>query len=484
MHNKKKPTDDDATLHTPQKKVSRFMMSPIHELRLLRKISGGSHEETPLKYNPSTFHTDEQKTLHKELQQRNKVYLVCVQHSLETTGTLLKTLIERGLKKENIFFLDKLYSTSEKSFQKISKLLAKNEDEILQNDGMAKNMVRLQPPKKPWLYGKNIKTHIDELYKKVVSAIKDRREDPFRIILLDDGGRLIELLPEKLRHYNICAVEQTTAGYNRLIKNPPQFPWISVATSNIKRNEDPFIGELAEQRVAEILKNIDASTKMRCGIIGLGNIGKAVASKLIEMGHDVSFYDTKEEINFDPRMKRYNNVEKLIEENKFIIGCTGKNTLHDVNLESIINEDKFFISISSESIEFNTPMKKYEGCVQNMSEYSEKTFVDLEYSINGHNVTFVNAGFPATFDTSKQHAVAPEKIAITRAALFAAIMQLLYHKPTKNDKNRKWEKPMPFNKNIQDAIKKEWLQGLENIGAMEHQTAMETPNSNFKTYGT
>lgn len=386
---------------------------------------------------------------------RDNIYIICVQHSLDTTATLIEKFKEKGVLSHHIYFLDKLYSTNEKSLQKISR--------AIDNE---RNIVRLQAPVRPWLYGKNMVEHIKLLYSRVIADISQTASKPDKIILLDDGGRLIQNVPQELLQYPIYGVEQTTAGHNRLTKYPPKFPWISVATSDIKRNEDPFIGQLAEQCVTRLLTKLSGKVNPRevcCGIIGLGNIGAAVAKSLNEKGYTVFFYDQDARRSLEG-VQKCATVDKLVTSCKFIIGCTGKNNLKNINLKPLINENKYFISVSSEAIEFKSSMEEYENyIVQNMEEYPKNPFTNLKYKINNCDITYVNAGYPATFDPLKQHAVAPEHIAITRAALFASVMQLIYLEPSAKDKNSGIGgfEAIGLNEEAQKYISNEWHKTIQ-----------------------
>ena len=402
---------------------------------------------------PSPITTTESPLLYRIQQQREHIYLICLQHSLETTATLIETFINKGLSKQHIYFLDKLYSTHDRSWGKIKQLI-----------GDESRIIRLTPPSEPWLYGSNMKKHINRLYKKVMEDISHQQEPPTKIILLDDGGRLIELLPQELLKYHVYGVEQTTAGHRRLTEKAPHCPWISIAASQLKRNEDPFIGELAAQRVRQLLSSSTTTAEpqnVRCGIIGLGHIGTAVAQELIAAGFDVSFYDSQSEITVTiPNLKKSANATELIKTNQFIIGCTGQDTLKGIDLTTAINEDKHFISVSSEAIEFKSLMVRYQRQIQNLDQYQQNPFTDLCYRINNYCIIFVNSGFPATFNHTQPHAVAAKKIAVTRAALFAGVMQWCYHRPT-DEKLIEYREATPLNQDAQQYIQQEWRRTLQ-----------------------
>jgi len=362
----------------------------------------------------------------------DNIWMVFLQHAFPSTASLLVSFIELGINPKHMYFTDKVYSTTQSGRQQILAILGEH------------NTLFLSPPAKPWLYGEHLQKNIAALWERIIADIDKATIKPNKIILIGDGGRLF-VVPTELLKYPVYGTEQTMHGQRFVEALNPPFLWNSVAICDMKRLEDALIGAQAAQCVEEVLsklsKNIDLKN-MRFGIIGLGNIGKASAQALINKGCTVFFYDPDASRTLDKATKCQRLAELIVNCN-FIIGCTGKDALKDTLEKTkgfhIILENKFFMSMSSEAIEFAAFMQQYQNEAQNMREYEDcilsmheqefPIFPDLRYMIEGHTVTIINAGYPVNL----QHDMDPRDIAITRAALFGAGAQWIYRIPQKED---------------------------------------------------
>jgi D-3-phosphoglycerate dehydrogenase len=72
------------------------------------------------------------------------------------------------------------------------------------------------------------------------------------------------------------------------------------------------------------------------GIIGLGRVGKIIASYLLNMGAHVSYYDIKTIKNISRRLEKYNSMAELIKANDTIVLCSS----YDPKVGSIIKRDE------------------------------------------------------------------------------------------------------------------------------------------------
>lgn len=478
--------NDDLT--TPKKSVSHASscvpqtpMPLLNNLCTRRNLTSVENvAQTPLKLGFSAeVYTNR---LPDEKQQRENIYLVCLQHFLGTTVFMIDKLKELGVK--HIYCHDKLYSTYDQSMVDMKDRIGEG------------NVFQLAAPPKPWMYAETLKKSLQtKLWSKVLFDIEHTKEPPFKIIVLDDGGRLITSIPEVLAEKygdRIFAVEQTTAGYRLVKEGKPNFPWISVATSSIKRNEDPFIGDLARDKV---LQRINAQgfvdrTKVCVGLIGgLGNVGAKVAESLKNEGFRVYVYDTKSITSFPACFSgRCDTVIELMQKCAVVIGCTGLNTFRDVlqkhAVSTLITRDIICMSTSSESIEFEELMRTLDSLYPSvLQDYQHHALADVKYNFVGSDnkayaVTFCNAGFPVTFDTSKKHAVAPQNIAVTRAALLAAVYQWILHDPEKTKLLKKDDaNEVVLDSAVQQHITQAWLQTLDKAGFFASSAVSITSSS-------
>src|SRR5262249_47209963 len=117
------------------------------------------------------------------------------------------------------------------------------------------------------------------------------------VIVLDDGGRCASLIPrDLLRKVRVSGVEQTTSGLT-VNGTRPAFRIVEVATSAAKRIlESPMISRAVLRR----LPNLEATR--HCGVIGVGSVGSAIVSRLLEQEHSVSVFDR------DPRRVSVSSV--------------------------------------------------------------------------------------------------------------------------------------------------------------------------------
>jgi len=394
-----------------KQKTNRTLYSPAPNLKLLTSLVGeGGETETPLKAKLSRVTTAQHNP--KPQQYRSETVIICVQHILETTASLFNAFLKLGLDPNNIYLMGKCYSTCKHTQGKIKENL--NIKEV--NDSPL--------PKRLGEFAPTIEVAIRQLFAKIIQNIQTMLNKPKKIILLDEGAKL--LIPDLLailKEYPIFAVEQTTAGhrkYKAYTDTDSDLPWISVARSDLKlKQESPLIAEAITARVQQSLQG---KQKLRCGVIGLGAIGEQVAKKLTELGHEVSFYDPE---IYNANYGCYNIAAELIKNSEYIFGCTGLDTLHEVDLAQVVNGEKHFISCSSEDIEFNTFLRYIQGLIDRHEfDFRGTALDDINLTLNNQPVTIHRGGFPINFDGGR-HSVAPEKIAVTRAALLTAVYQWL-----------------------------------------------------------
>lgn len=350
----------------------------------------------------------------KALPNMHKIAIIAVQHNLETTATLYRALQQLGIQK--IYSLGKCYSDAESVIQSMKKMGIK---------------VRAgSKPKELGKYQEIVQHDIHSLWQFCLDDIENSKIDT--LIVLDDGGRLLTNISTRaLQHYKVVGIEQTRGGlYLSKLKTLP-FPIIDVASSAIKRwVEPPFIVKAVLSKVSTILKkqglllpNGKPNPKSIMGIIGLGAIGAAIASYLVELGYQVYSYDKDEQAVQKARLHgtyRMDTIKNLIANSNCIFSCTGEDVTQDLSLRELVESDTLFISCSSEDKEFRDELRRIAE--KSILHIDEPLSTFTVKSSNQSKITFFRGGFPGNFDNLPWNVPADE-IEVTQAALLSAVIQ-------------------------------------------------------------
>jgi hypothetical protein len=327
---------------------------------------------------------------------------VCVQHLLETTGSLFEHLIGCGVDPKDILVLGKPYSTCDGVVAKLREL-----------------GVRVLPGTCAGSWGmghEQVRREVDDLWSKA-RALAARRG--WRgIIVLDDGGLCAAGVPGELRNtLPIMGVEQTMAG----AREPyPVIPVVEVASSAAKTLlEPPMIREAVLARLAS-RGYLNAGGKTY-GVVGIGNIGKAIARGLVAAGHTVYVYDAVRDV------KQYHDVpgaivcerlEHLFRASNFIFGCTGTDILAGHEWWRGLEGAKTLVSCSSHDSEFCGMLL----ALNELPSPPRNLLADVVLPLEKGQVQIIRGGCPANFDGTFE-SVPLRDIQMTRALLLAGIFQ-------------------------------------------------------------
>jgi hypothetical protein len=236
--------------------------------------------------------------------------LVAVQHMLEQTVDLFNTASQMGLDVKNIFALGKVYSNSVTVIKTLR--------------DMGVTVIESTLPE-PGEFHSCFKRDLARLWHVVGEALRERQIK--RVLVLDDAGSCITNVPEDiLLRYAVCGVEQTSRGMVLFEKSPPPFAVISWARSAVKlKIGSPIFSQyLIEKLNTEFLRGRSLHGK-QLGIVGLGNIGKGIASLALMNGNDVLFYDPEPHLSFSPALRRVDSLEELMLRCDYVLGCSGRN---------------------------------------------------------------------------------------------------------------------------------------------------------------
>jgi len=341
----------------------------------------------------------------------DKFVFVCVQHLLETTGSLFEALLELGVPPKHIYVLGKTYSTIPKV------------ESGLRSSGI---QVRNIPPGTNEGYRQQMETACEKLWKEVERRLPERIKG---IIVLDEGGFCLKAIPQALlSRLNVVGVEQTRSGLR--YKESFRFPVILVASCAAKRYfEPPIISrEIESVLTAKVIGKSDKTY----GVLGLGSIGQSVTSMLLKCGKRVCVYDrnhNKMELlqMGTSSVTSCSSCEDFIRKSDVVFGCTGQDALSKLNFDAIgRTAEKQMISCSSGDIEFLTLLKRSRQNVPNNNQFANATV-----TVGGNVFVVHNGGCPINFNRAREVS-SPAEIQFTRALLFGGIIQAIMganHKP-------------------------------------------------------
>lgn len=377
----------------------------------------------------------------------DKTAFVGVQHLLETTATLFQSLIYLGVQPQNMFFSGKCYSTS----PSVAKTI----------EGMGINILPGSKPERIGGYQAASKQDVITLWKQFEEVSQKREID--RVIILDDGGRCIEEMPNSIPFdYFSASIEQTRGGLYSNSLDRLVLPLIEVASSAVKKQiESPLIAETILLRVKKLLSGLNLNKQSVCGVVGNGSIGNAVARYLLSLGHHVIVYDEnptsfKEFADKKCKLHKMPNIETLISYSSFVFGCTGKDITKDIDIFDIVKNEITLISCTSEDKEFASLLEQIskEGKRFYFNPLSDITCL----SNKGNKISILRGGFPINFNSSP-FSVRSKDIEITRALLLGACIQAISvsNKPIDDNFVNNQQKRHMLDPYLQQFALKEWL---------------------------
>lgn len=244
--------------------------------------------------------------------------LVAVQHMLLQTVDLFQTIGALGLNLKNVFALGKVYSNSSPVIK------------TLRDKGVT--VVDSTTPE-PGEFRSYFQRDVERLWRVVAETLRHRHIR--RILVLDDGGDCITRVPpEVLQRYALCGVEQTSRGMFVFEDQPPAFAVISWARAAVKLEiGGPIFSQYFIQQLQKEFLRGRTLQDERVGVIGMGSIGRAVASLAIRQGNEVLYCDRNSDLNLpsplNDRVTRVDSAEELMVRCDYVFGCSGRNPFKD-----------------------------------------------------------------------------------------------------------------------------------------------------------
>ncbi|WP_420421692.1 hypothetical protein [Simkania sp.] len=323
----------------------------------------------------------------------DKTLIICVQHLYSTTYTMFNEFFNKGLKPQNLHIIGKCYSTDPKVYQQ------------LKNDGV--NISSMSATfDSHGAYDQAFDQNINEFFNNIIEDLDLADFD--KIIILDDGGFLIQIANEKLSHSlnNVIGIEQTSAGFNRVSKQNIFFPVINTARSWVKmKYESPIIINLALRKLSEKIAHLEPKPK-NILIMGYGTLGKVIFTTLKDQ-YNVSYFD------MDPTKSMFplKNLNSRLSEFDLIIGSTGETSLTKETFK-YLKKPVVLASVSSSDREFDSVY---------LRKNTARTF-NCHSDLNINGIHLLNCGFPVNFD-SDYSAIDTDNFQLTRSLIFGAVCQ-------------------------------------------------------------
>jgi len=328
------------------------------------------------------------------------VTLVCVQHLLETSGSLIKTLVSLGLNPSSIHVLGKAYSSNSSVEERLRSLGA--------------HVVEAGRQLRWGEYSTQLTEDVSRLWDQVAAGIDARRPDA--LVVLDDGGFCIKGMPA-FRDVPVVGIEQTMSGL-ALLDVPPLCPVIDVASSAAKQwIEPPMISEAVLARL-QTYRLPDSPI----GVVGFGNIGKAMTQTLSRIQSPILAFD--ENLGAEGKSGTTifcDSLGELYSKSATIFGCTGRDTLAGKEWWPQLVGERLLISCSSQDMEFRSILLSLNDGNQELVSRQQLTS-EVTVPLGNGELRILRGGFPVNFDGSRESVPAAD-IQMTRGLLLGAILQ-------------------------------------------------------------
>lgn len=335
--------------------------------------------------------------------------LVAVQHMLWQTIDLFEAIVSLGVKRENIFALGKVYSNS-------SVVIG-----ALRDQGIT--IVESTVPA-PGEYTPCFIDDVNRLWEVVARTLS--RRNIKRILVLDDGGRCIGLMPIELaRKYQVAGVEQTSFGMFLFEENPPPFAVVSWARAAVKLHiGGPIFSHCLLMKLQTRMLGGNLLRNENAGIIGLGSIGSAMANLLARQDNQVLFFDPDSLLQvpayLHERIFRVDSLEELMLRSDYVFGCSGRQPFKDRWPVKYRPGIKLF-SASAGDQEFNQIIKDLTATPD--CEVTPQSWDILAQHGPSGPISIAYQGYPYNFVSRDIEAVPTAVVQVETGGLLASLLQ-------------------------------------------------------------
>lgn len=332
------------------------------------------------------------------LQFDSATWVIAVQHLLQTNIELFDVLLRLGLQPQNIIVVGKGYSTS----QEVTEALRARGIAVFPNTQSSRVGEFAQSFEQEL-------TRALELLKRSISY-----GQASRVLVLDDGGRLIARIAKELPASHIVGIEQTTSGIRKIEKGVG-FPVVNVAQSAAKlAYESPLIAEAILSKLAGLMPTY--SRKQVVGVVGLGSVGRSMVSGLESQGHTV-FTAELPQFQIGADLRKARRFVDLLRECDLVFGCSGTDLFCREGLVKHSASRLYLASCSSEDIEFLGLLKRSGK----FGQFHDWPAPDLVFREQDREVTILRGGYPINFDETGVSA-RNEDIQLTTSLVLGGIL--------------------------------------------------------------
>jgi hypothetical protein len=331
-----------------------------------------------------------------------QILIVGNQHLLPSTCALVGSLLRLGVQPANLVLTGKVYSCRPAVV-----------------DWLRVAGVRVMPPAaSPMLPGRLTDQHrrdLERVWDQVGDLVSARQ--PARVILLDDGGFGVLSMPADLAaSADVVAIEQTSSGL-RAAPSRSDLRRINLAGSAAKRClESPFIAEAVARGVMEAMCDMHRSPAGPVGIVGMGNVGRALARHLVAKRMETVFFDRNGGDMRVPRLvRRAESLRDVCERCAIVVGCTGEDIFSGADWVGDLDRELTLFSASSLDVEFRSLLLGASDAPVNPGD-------DVERTIGTTRTTMPYSGFPINFRCPGERE-SPADIQLTRGLMLGAVLQ-------------------------------------------------------------
>lgn len=339
--------------------------------------------------------------------------VIYVHHALKTSLPVLDALFKLSLLPQHTFVTGKRYSDNSDVIQKTKSYNLYYQPSSEQSGLGA--------------FKQSFTRDINLMWAEAVKQLDPAKVD--NVLILDHGGYAANFVPASiLEKFHVIGLEKTSGGL-KAFDFGPSFPLINVANCAAKKIlESPLIAEAVLAKLKPVIDMTNTPTE--CGVIGYGAIGKAIAEKLLSLGHRVIVYDNDpvqlKKASLSKNLVSTNDLASLVNFSKFIFGCSGCDVTESMDAFRLAPEQKTLISCSSEDREFLTLLQYVQKAYNGKARMMANNFSDVAYTnAFGKTIRILRAGFPANFDHSGE-SVPANDIQLTRALVLAGVFQAIH----------------------------------------------------------
>lgn len=216
-----------------------------------------------------------------------------------------------------------------------------------------------------------------------------------KILLVDIGGYFVELSQKKGMPV-LGIIEDTENGLQKYLERERQsnYPVLSVARSELKKNEDELVGESVVCATDSVLRlqNI-LIDYMKCGIIGYGKVGAGIAKELQKKNIVPNVCETNATRLLDASRSGCGvarSIHELTSTSEVIFCATGSGGMGIQNFRSVKN-GTYIASVTSSDDEFDFAFLEAEYDKSKLNQYITK------YSSSNNYFYLINDGNAVNF---------------------------------------------------------------------------------------